>query len=286
MENEQPPVIPPAGEGRATTEDNPSDASPQPQSRSTDRPAHTPRDERNGDHPSRPGALPPAPGRLHHALATPWVPAALLTLLLAISWQVSDHGPLLHLDTAVRSALARAHAALPAGTLRPAADRVGELFSDLGNTVVAIPVLLFCAALATWLTRRAGHPRWWLPMTAAAGAALLLPALVVPAKAWFGRPGPDGSPLLPGQWGWYPSGHTATATVAYGTAAVLLSRAAVRLRRRTALCVSTALVVTGVGLGLLWRHYHWFLDVLAGWCLAGVVLWALARVLPAVDGRD
>lgn len=285
MENEQPSVMSPTETSwRSTSEDNPADSGPPPQSRSTDRPAHTPRDVRNGDHPSRPGTLPPVPGRLPRLLA-PWVPLVLLALLLAISWQVAGHGPLLRIDDQVRDAIARTDGALPAQTVRPAADHIAQLLSDLGGSLVAIPFLLACSLLSTWRSLRGRVPRWWLPVAAAALTSLLIPLLVVPAKAYFARPGPDGLVLLPDQWGWYPSGHTATAAIAYGTSALLLARATVRSGVRTALRAGALLLGTGVGAGLMWCDYHWFLDVVASWCLSGLVLWTLGRLLPRLADR-
>jgi undecaprenyl-diphosphatase len=166
--------------------------------------------------------------------------------------------------------------------VRPLAGHLGELLADAGGPLVAVPVLLACAALAAWRTRRTGAGRWWLPMAAAAATALLIPLLVVPAKAWFDRPGPGEQVLTAGHSGWYPSGHAATAAIAYGAAALLLARATTRARARTSLGVTAAVVSAGTGLGLLWRDYHWFLDVLGSWCLPGIVLWLLARLLAAV----
>ncbi len=100
---------------------------------------------------------------------------------------------------------------------------------------------------------------------------------MVPAKAWFARPGPLGEPLGSGQWGWYPSGHTATSAIAYGTAALLLGRTLASPAARRRLYGATALVCLAVGIGLIWSDYHWLLDVTASWCLAGTVLWCLAR---------
>ena len=266
-------------------EDDSAGASPHPANRSTGRPTHTPRDVRHGDHPGRPGAVPPAPGRPLRA-RTPWALAIALALLLATSWQVADNGPLLRLDEEIRDAVARMNAALPAGSVRLAADHTAHAFSDLGGWLIAVPFLLGCALLATWWSRRRGAGHWWLPLPIAALAAVLIPLLVVPAKAWFARPGPGGWPLLPGQSGWYPSGHTTTATITYGTAALLLSRAAVRLWVRTSLRIGAALLSLGVGVGLLWCDYHWFLDVLAGWCLSYLVLWGLGRLLSAAEAHD
>ncbi|MCX4746425.1 phosphatase PAP2 family protein [Kitasatospora sp. NBC_01287] len=205
----------------------------------------------------------------------------LVLALALVSWQVGVTGPLLGLDRWVRHWVGEVRDALHSGLL----DWLGHLLSDLGSTVPAIPVLLGAGALAAWRSRRAGLRRWWLPLLVAPLAALLIPLLVVPAKDYFARPGPLGQPLAPGSWGWYPSGHTTTACVSYGVGALLLGRTWPLAARRRLYAV-TGLLGLAVGLGLIWSVYHWFLDVLAGWCLAALVLWALARWLPREDVRD
>ncbi|WP_224283993.1 phosphatase PAP2 family protein, partial [Streptomyces sp. LS1784] len=130
-----------------------------------------------------------------------------------------------------------------------------------------------------WRGRRAGAGRWWLPLPVAALTAGLIPLLVVPAKSAFARPGPLGEALTAGQWGWYPSGHTATATISYGVAALLLARVA-GPRAVRGLAAGAVLLSLGVGAGLVWSDFHWLLDVVASWCLAVLVLWSLARWLP------
>ncbi|NJQ02263.1 phosphatase PAP2 family protein [Streptomyces sp. PLAI1-29] len=122
-------------------------------------------------------------------------------------------------------------------------------------------------------------PRW-LPPLAAAAALAAVPLLVVPLKAWTERPGPDGLPLDAGG-GFYPSGHTATAVVAYGAAALLLRP---RLRRellRRAVAAAVVLLNLAVGAGLVVRGYHWPLDVAGAWLLCGPLLWALSGPLGA-----
>ncbi|MFJ9777677.1 phosphatase PAP2 family protein [Kitasatospora sp. NPDC101157] len=196
-------------------------------------------------------------------------------VLLAVSWQVAVDGPLLGLDRSVRTAVWSSHRDHPSALL----DHLGHLLSDLGNGVLAVPVLLAAGGLAARWWRRAGSARWWLPLPVAALTAVLIPLLVVPAKAAFARPGPLRDPLVPGQWGWFPSGHTATATFSYGVAALLLARAA---GARTArwLTAGAAALAVGVGAGLVWSSFHWLLDVVASWCLGGLALWALDRWLP------
>jgi undecaprenyl-diphosphatase len=97
----------------------------------------------------------------------------------------------------------------------------------------------------------------------------LVPALVVPLKALTDRPG---TPVVPPATGYYPSGHTATAAVAYGAAALLLLPWLRSVPLRRALYFACALVNLGVGFGLVRRGYHWPLDVVASWCIGTVLL--------------
>ncbi|WP_254897970.1 phosphatase PAP2 family protein [Kitasatospora sp. NA04385] len=199
----------------------------------------------------------------------------LAVVLAAVSWQVAVDGPLLGLDTAVRDGVRHLRRAIGSALL----NHLGVALSDLGGGLVAVPVLLACAGLAARLARRGGRPRWWVPVPVAVAAAVLVPLLVVPAKVRFARPGPFGVPLAGDQWGWYPSGHTATSSIAYGTAALLLARVLpVAAGRR--LGAATALVCLGVGAGLVWSDFHWLLDVVASWCLAGLLLLGLHLLLP------
>jgi undecaprenyl-diphosphatase len=161
---------------------------------------------------------------------------------------------------------------------------LAEFFSDLGNTAVAVPVLAVCAAIVSWWVRRdTGRLAWWPALTALA-AILVVPALVIPLKEIFDRPGQPSAEGL----GYYPSGHTATACVAYGVALLLLlaGPAAARGRDlRRALTATWLLLVLCVSYGLVRQGYHWPLDVAASWCLGGAVLQAVAVVLARVRER-
>ncbi|MFI8826416.1 phosphatase PAP2 family protein [Streptomyces sp. NPDC053431] len=142
------------------------------------------------------------------------------------------HGPLARLDERLSRALVDT---VPRG--------LSESAADLGNMSVALPVLACAMAYAA----RRGHRAAAL----LAGLAMaLVPLLVLPLKIWTGRPGP----LEPWAHGYYPSGHTATAMVAYAGAALLVSR---RL-------LPVAVLLTAVtAAGLILRGFHWPLDVLA-----------------------
>lgn len=159
-------------------------------------------------------------------------------------------GPLLTPDHALSRALVRT---LP--------DSVTERLSDLGNIPVAVPVL----ALAVAYAARRGRV---LAAGAAGLAMALVPALVIPFKEWTARPGP----LEPWAAGYFPSGHTATAAVAYLGAALL-----VRPYTRRAWPTAVALVLTGAtAVGLVLRGWHWPLDVLASLLLCTPLLLGVA----------
>ncbi|MFD5571947.1 phosphatase PAP2 family protein [Streptomyces cadmiisoli] len=188
---------------------------------------------------------------------------ALLTLLVVpvglfvlITWQVVADGPLVGLDERISRAL-----------VRP--DRVSELLADLGNVQVAVPVLVLAAVCAALRGRAAGRERWWLPGVAAAVLMALVPALVVPLKELTDRPG---TPVVPPATGYYPSGHIATAVVAYGCATLLLLPWLRGTHPRRALLLLCAAVNLGVGFGLVRRGYHWPLDVVASWCLGAALI--------------
>ncbi|MER7176737.1 phosphatase PAP2 family protein [Streptomyces mesophilus] len=221
--------------------------------RSDGRPPQTPRGARHTGPIGRPGTTPPVPGRPTLLLAT--VLAALFALF---TWQVVTDGPLRRLDERVGNAIRTG--GFPRG--------LAEFFADLGNIAVAVPVLGAAVLWTTLKTRPA-----WVPQLAAALALAAVPALVVPLKALIDRPGPPG---MDGSGGFYPSGHAATTIVAYGAAALLL-RTHTRFGRR--LIAACALVVATNGFGLVRQGYHWPLDVLASWCLGGLILTALAFVV-------
>ncbi|WBB62742.1 phosphatase PAP2 family protein [Streptomyces sp. WMMC500] len=266
----------------------------------------------------------PAPGREPARGHAPrrWAVAAWAVLGCAVlygllAWQVAVAGPVRDLDERAGPALAR-HA--PPGA---------ELLADLGGVWVTLPVLAAAMLYAVWRTPvRAGAapgsaartasaparrhtPRTphrlpyrlldplvrrvpaavRVPLVAGAAAFAVLPAVVLPLKSAQARPGPRG-PLADDYAGFFPSGHATTAAVAYGAVVLLLlpllrSRAARRL-----LAAAAGAVVAGAGAGLVWREYHWPLDVLAGWCVAGALLagcrygaarltaYAAARVIP------
>ncbi|MCZ4603755.1 phosphatase PAP2 family protein [Streptomyces sp. Lzd4kr] len=233
--------------------------------RSDSRPPQTPRGARPSGPDGRLGTTPPVPGRPTSLFLLLGLPALLFAL---ITWQVMADGRLVDLDEAASRAL-----------IHP--DRLSELLADLGNVPVAVPVLAVVLVYVTWRHRRTGTDHWWQPAAAAAVLMALVPALIVPLKELTDRPG---TPAVPPATGYYPSGHTATAVVAYGAAALLLLPwLCTALARRTVLALCAALNL-GVAFGLVRRGYHWPLDVVASWCL-GTVLMTLLWLLLSRSSR-
>ncbi|WP_345669037.1 phosphatase PAP2 family protein [Streptomyces similanensis] len=222
------------------------------------------RDQHHRHAPAARDAARPTPARRGRGGPAAAVLVGLPAVLFAlITWQVVDDGPLLGADRRLSRAL-----------VEP--DRASELLSDLGNVQVAVPVLVLVLGYAAWRGRGAGVVRWWAAPLAAAVLMAVLPAFVVPVKEWAGR---HGTSAVPPGTGYYPSGHTATAAVAYGGAVlVLLPWLRSALARRVAVGVCAALVLA-VSYGLVRRGYHWPLDVAASWCLCAVLLTCLGLVL-------
>ncbi|WP_225838636.1 phosphatase PAP2 family protein [Streptomyces sp. NK08204] len=189
------------------------------------------------------------------------LPAA--TLFTLITCEVVTNGPLLRVDERLSRAL-----------VHP--DRFSEFLADLGNAQVAVPVLVVALAYDAWRGRATGRGLWWLPPSAAALLMALLPAIVLPLKDWTARPG---TPVMPPGTGFFPSGHTATAAIAYGSATLLLLPRLRSPAARRALVGCCAALVLGVSYGLVRRGWHWPLDVVASWCLSTVLLTALTLVI-------
>ncbi|WP_369249549.1 phosphatase PAP2 family protein [Streptomyces sp. R41] len=231
--------------------------------RSDSRPPQTPRGARHSDLDGRLGTTPPVPGRPTFLLG---LPALLLALM---TWQVAAHGP-----------LARADERLSNSLVHP--DRVSEILADLGNITVAVPVLAVVLVYVARRARAAGTHRWWLEPTAAAVLMAAVPALIVPFKELTARPGP---PVMGPGTGFYPSGHTATAALAYGTATLLLLPWLRTASARRALVIACLALNAAVAFGLIRRGYHWPLDVVASWCLSLILLQLMALVLARYGRR-
>ncbi|WP_440571998.1 phosphatase PAP2 family protein [Streptomyces sp. KR2] len=181
------------------------------------------------------------------------------------TWQVVTRGPILAADERLGHQIR--NSAFPEG--------LAEFLADAGGMLVG-PVLL--AALIVWqwwaARRRGGAPYWWaLPLTTGLAMALV-PPLVSLVKVLTDRPGP---PVMGGS-GFFPSGHAATACVAFGACVLLLRGASAAPRVWWWLVGLCVVFNAAVGYGLVRRGYHWPLDVVASWALGVSLLWGAVTV--------
>ncbi|MFC5154882.1 phosphatase PAP2 family protein [Streptomyces amakusaensis] len=223
--------------------------------RSDGRSSQTPRGVRQPDQAGRLGTTPPVPRPPAFFTALfGLLPIVLCAALFAlVSQQVATGGPLRSLDErAGRTLFGRGP------------EPLTELLADLGSLPVALPVLAAAVAYTLW---RDGARRRYEALAAVLAMAAV-PALVVPLKALIARPGP-----LTDATGYYPSGHTATAMVAYGGAALLL----LAYPRLGWTAPAAGVLTLATGAGLVLRGYHWPLDVLGSWLLGAVILLVSSR---------
>lgn len=269
------PVIPHHRHGSALAHETAgSDGGPGTPRRSVRRPSHTPRDRRYGDRHGRPGTIPPVPGRRSVVLALLALALACgagTALFLLITRQVMDGGPLVDRDWSVLGSFQRASAG------HPALSGPAQVLSDIGNVQVAVPLLLAAVLFAAVRGRVVRRSLWWLPPLTAALAMAAVPLVVGPVKSEVARPAPGKVHLGPnGYAGFFPSGHTATSAVAVGGAALLVLPFVRHTVLRLLLGAAALLLAAAVGAALVWHGYHWPLDVVASWCLAGALLSVVA----------
>ena len=208
------------------------------------------------DGPSAPGPVPHRPGRRDVL-----VPLGLLVALGLLTAAVATRSWVTTLD-------ARVAGSVPVHGQWHALDVLARVVTTVaqpaGNVVAAAVV----AGLLAWRARS------WSPLRAALPALVLLTLTVLLGKSVLSRPGPPGSEVGT-TLGYFPSGHTTSALVCVGTVALLL--AGLRPRWRGRLLVVTGGWTVLVGWGLVWRHFHWTSDVVAGLLLGTLILWLVFR---------
>ncbi|MDI5972917.1 phosphatase PAP2 family protein [Streptomyces sp. SL13] len=184
---------------------------------------------------------------------------AALVVLAVLTWQVVAHGAWWRADVRLDAAVLRAAAA------RPGWRGGAQVLADAGDLVVALPVL--AAALGYAGLRR----RAWFGPAVYAGLMAVTGLVVSAGKAAVGRPAP-GTSVLGAHSGYFPSGHAATAAMASGLVVLALLPLCRRAAARRLLVAAAVPLNLAVGAALVWRGYHWPLDVAASWCLCWVLL--------------
>jgi undecaprenyl-diphosphatase len=162
------------------------------------------------------------------------------------------------------------------GIASPALDVVMNGLTDLGSSLVIVPLFLVVAAWLAW-RRRLGA---LLFLVIASLGALVLNGTM---KVLFERPRPPlpWATVLPDYS--FPSGHTMNALVFY--LALALITWSIAGRRVGLLAIVIAATITfGVGVSRIYLGYHYFTDVVGG-VLAGVawllIVGAAVRARPA-----
>jgi membrane protein DedA with SNARE-associated domain len=157
-----------------------------------------------------------------------------------------------------------------------------KALTNLGSSFFLLPVILV-VGVARWV--RTGRRR---PLVLLAGAYLGSIVLYDTVKVLVGRPRPPVGQMVSSFSGYaFPSGHATQAVAVYGMLAALV---AVRTGSWTAKVAAWACAVgiwALVGFSRLYLGVHWLTDVLGGFALGGLWLFALlllARTVPALRG--
>jgi len=206
----------------------------------------------------------------------PWwiLPALLLIAYALLIWQIKTNGPITTLDIRFRDRIQRAaRAPSMAWTFHP-----GRALADLGNESFTFPIIIAVTALA------ARAARSWRPVLIGLGAFATLGTVIL-FKTWLDRSGPGKAVFGNADLGFFPSGHTADALLAYGTSALLLcvyvlpdSRLNADAHRSRRTIVATAiLLVLATIFGLLWSNFHWLSDTVGSLCWCGAALAVMYR---------
>ncbi len=187
-----------------------------------------------------------------------------VTVLSLLTWQVSIGGGVVGVDHWLY------------GRVGAVASTLVTVLADLGSPELSGVVVGVAALHQAFFSGR-----WW-PLVLAAGNGLVAAAAVLAIKAATARPGP-GVPVLDGYPGYFPSGHTVSAAVCFGTAGYIVAtsrrlRGSPRSAASPPLDASEVGVVAGlaagfaVGTATVLLGTHWASDVAAGLALAVVVL--------------
>lgn len=152
----------------------------------------------------------------------------------------------------------------------PMGDRIMVVFSELGDEVVILPIVLGVLLWMFW--RRAWREaRYWLAAVGFAALAVVVfkYALQIPRPVSFYSGVIDYS---------FPSGHATMSMVVYVYLA-MLSAQFLSLRMRWLPYAVAALLITGIGFSRLYLGAHWLADVAGGYSfgLAWISLLAITR---------
>jgi membrane protein DedA with SNARE-associated domain/membrane-associated phospholipid phosphatase len=153
-----------------------------------------------------------------------------------------------------------------------------KAITTLGSARVLVP-LAIAGGVIWWVRSRSFRPGAVL-LAAYGGAAILSNAI----KLLVDRPRPPLAHML-GNFGnsSFPSGHAAQSIAVYGMIAALLAGSGATWTQKV-MSWSAALLLAGViGMSRVYLGAHWLTDVLAGWALGALWLFALVTTLRTRD---
>ncbi|GAB3413350.1 phosphatase PAP2 family protein [Flindersiella endophytica] len=146
---------------------------------------------------------------------------------------------------------------------------LADFLDPIGQRLLCLPILF---GVAYWLCRRLSTIR---PLVIAVGGTLLLNFVIGVVKIATERQSPrtGGPELFSGDNVLFPSGHTANVVFVYGLAVALLIRyGKVRPSTRALLVSVVGALFALMTVISIYRHTHWFSDLVAGGMIAGGVL--------------
>src|SRR5206468_4830028 len=158
-----------------------------------------------------------------------------------------------------------------------------KALTTLGSSVVLVPIIL-AVGISRWA--RAGSRR---ELFLLAGAFLGSVALYDTVKVLVARPRPPVGQMVGSFSGYaFPSGHAAQAVAVYGMLAALFAVSTTSWPIKVAAWAAAVALWALVGFSRLYLGVHWLTDVLGGFALGGLWLFALlllARTVPALRER-
>lgn len=152
-----------------------------------------------------------------------------------------------------------------------------KVVSALGSSAVLVPLVVVI-----------GLAWWWRPparrtFALLAGAYLGAEGLFNLIKVLVGRPRPPVTLALAHFSGSsFPSGHATLAAAVWGMIASLAADATPRWTRKVVTWAAAALLIAAVGATRLYLGAHWFTDVVGGWALGALWLFALLTTVRTI----
>jgi membrane-associated phospholipid phosphatase len=201
-------------------------------------------------------------------------PALLVAALLVFALVTVDvlvGGPLTHLDR-VASDWARSTGLVGPSWQRPG-RRIADALVNFGDREVAGIVVVVAIG---WICIRA---RTVLPLVRLAVLAGVTASIVLTIKYGVGRPAPSGVEG-PEVFRSYPSGHTATAVILWGTLYSVVAEHEDQAVSRQVARLLAWLAPLLVMVGMVLRDYHWITDLVGAAALCTVLLQAERLALP------